>query len=183
MEVLNVFRQKTAPAFEVALRLGAFCAGAKKDVHRVLSRYSEALGIAYQIRDDLEDFAGRGDSHDLRGLRPSVVLALAHQRASDGAEAELTTSLWRRACNYDEVADAMERLIARRGVVESVRDLLEVHAARATRSLHPLKNSILKGLLRRVITRVFGDVQVRRYCRESEAQHVTGRSVGTEPAG
>ena len=35
--------------------------------------YSEALGIAYQIRDDLDDFDGStGDSHDFRDLRPSL---------------------------------------------------------------------------------------------------------------
>src|SRR6185295_9009219 len=54
-EVLGIFRQKTAPAFEVALRLGAAYAEAGDDVHEVLTRYSEALGIAYQIRDDLDD--------------------------------------------------------------------------------------------------------------------------------
>src|SRR4029077_15817306 len=56
-EVLSIFRQKTAPAFEVALRLGAAYADAGDDVHEVLTRYSEALGIAYQIRDDLEDLS------------------------------------------------------------------------------------------------------------------------------
>ena len=47
--------RKTAPAFEVALRLGAVYAGAGQDVGDVLARYSSALGIAYQIRDDVED--------------------------------------------------------------------------------------------------------------------------------
>ena len=56
LEVLGIFREKTAPAFEVALRLGALFAGADDNVHSVLGPYSEALGIAYQIRDDLEDF-------------------------------------------------------------------------------------------------------------------------------
>src|SRR5262249_45912795 len=51
-QVLDIFRQKTAPAFEVALRLGALYAGvdAHEEVADVLKTYSEAMGIAYQIR-------------------------------------------------------------------------------------------------------------------------------------
>src|SRR5438309_9699032 len=56
-QVLDIFRQKTAPAFEVALHLGALYAGTQshEEVSDVLRSYSEALGIAYQIRDDLSD--------------------------------------------------------------------------------------------------------------------------------
>src|SRR6266487_2430652 len=56
-QVLEIFRSKTAPAFEVALRLGALYAGvdAHAEVGGILQTYSEALGIAYQIRDDLSD--------------------------------------------------------------------------------------------------------------------------------
>ena len=53
--VLDLFRHKTVPAFEVALRMGLVCAGIEGELHDVLHQYSEALGIAYQLRDDLED--------------------------------------------------------------------------------------------------------------------------------
>ena len=51
----------------------------------VLGPYSEALGIAYQIRDDIDDFLGAGDSDDLADLRPSLILAIAGKRAKPGA--------------------------------------------------------------------------------------------------
>lgn len=54
-EVLQIFRQKTVPAFEVALLLGLLSAGGGKHTGRVLHRYSSALGIAYQLKDDLAD--------------------------------------------------------------------------------------------------------------------------------
>ena len=44
------FRKKTAPAFHVALQLGALSAGSADDLEAVFARYSESLGIAYQIR-------------------------------------------------------------------------------------------------------------------------------------
>src|SRR5260370_34881818 len=90
LEVLNIFRQKTAPAFEVALRLGAAFAGAEDDVHSVLGRFSESLGIAYQIRDDLEDL---DSSADLQQPRPSLPLAVAFERVRGDGKA-LLDRLW-----------------------------------------------------------------------------------------
>ena len=70
-QVLDIFRKKTAPAFEVALRVGALYAGvsAHEEVEDVLHVYSEALGIAYQIRDDLSDLGDTGETNDIAGLR------------------------------------------------------------------------------------------------------------------
>ena len=61
----------------MALGIGAALAGATADTQQVLRDYSEALGIAYQIRDDLEDLADTEpvDGFGLGG--PSLLLALA----------------------------------------------------------------------------------------------------------
>ncbi|MFH1418558.1 MAG: polyprenyl synthetase family protein [Planctomycetota bacterium] len=182
LEVLDIFRQKTAPAFEVALRLGACYSGADQGVHDVLTRYSESLGVAYQIRDDLEDFAGEADSDDLRSLRPSLVLAVAHKRAGTDAERELTTSLWGRVCGQSEIAGKMKRLLTERGVVETVEALLDAYTAQATAALNPLKEPTLKGLLRRVIGKIFGNGQIQGYCREHQARHAAGSATGPESA-
>ncbi len=181
MEVLDIFRLKTAPAFEVALRLGAARGGADEDIHQVLTQYSEALGIAYQIRDDLEDYTGRSDSDDLRALRPSLILAIAHKRAADEPGRKVTEALWTRSVEYEAVAERLRELIARLGVVETAESLLEAYAAQAARCLHRLKNPTLKGLLRRVIGKIFGSDQIRDYCREFETRNAAGRAVGQKP--
>lgn len=72
-EVLQIFRQKTVPAFEVALTLGLLSAGGDASLATALHRYSEALGIAYQLKDDLADI----DSE--RTTKPSAVYALRLQ--------------------------------------------------------------------------------------------------------
>ena len=182
LEVLDIFRQKTAPAFEVALRLGAHYANVDRQVHDVLSQYSESLGIAYQIRDDLEDFSGQSDSHDLRSLRPSLIMAIAHKRAAPGAQTGLITSLWNRTCAYDDVADDVERIIEDHSVTDKAQELLEAYRQQATRSLGLLKNPTLKGLLRRVIGRIFGEDVVQGYCRELEAGNAAGGGASAEPA-
>ncbi len=53
--VLQVFRLKTVPAFNVSLIMGVICAGGDPALIDCLHRYSDALGIAYQLLDDLED--------------------------------------------------------------------------------------------------------------------------------
>ena len=55
-EVLEIFRQKTGEAVKVALLTGAICGDAPEDDKRQLGRFSEYFGIAYQIRDDLNEF-------------------------------------------------------------------------------------------------------------------------------
>ncbi|MFN9437832.1 MAG: DUF116 domain-containing protein, partial [Planctomycetota bacterium] len=52
LEVLDIFRKKTSPAFEVALLFGANLVQHDPETSQIISEFSEALGIAYQIRDD-----------------------------------------------------------------------------------------------------------------------------------
>lgn len=76
-EVLEIFRNKTAPAFGVSLQLGAICAGVDGDVERTLLHFSEQLGVSYQIRDDLDDLRTGREEQLLN--RPSILAALAWQ--------------------------------------------------------------------------------------------------------
>ena len=183
LEVLEIFRQKTAPAFEVALRIGAHYSDADEATLELLSEYSESLGIAYQIRDDLEDFTGESDSDDLGDLRPSVLLAIALKRAHEGAERDLVASLWRRETEHAKVEGELARIFEERGVVAKARELRDAYEAQAVHSLRPLTNSTLKGLLRRVIGKIFGDKHlIEGYCSEFEARNAAGGAAGAEPA-
>ena len=49
---------KTGALLRCAVRLGAHAAGADADTRAVLDRYADALGLAFQIRDDLLDIEG-----------------------------------------------------------------------------------------------------------------------------
>jgi geranylgeranyl pyrophosphate synthase len=174
--VLVLFRQKTAPAFEVALRLGAYLGGADDETHQVLRKYSEAVGIAYQIKDDLEDHAGTGDSNDLEDLRPSLLLAIAHRRA-EGDEKLLVERLLRREASYAEVRAGLLRILETRGVTDKASELLEAYKEEAIRSLRFLGNATLKGLLRRVVGKIFGEKLIEGYCKEFEARNAAARAT------
>ena len=182
LEVLNIFRQKTSPAFEVALRLGAICAGADQEVWSVLTRYSEALGIAYQIRDDLEDFLSPSGGGDAQASRPSILLALACQRAS-GQERNLLEALWRTCARGETLIGKIADIFARLQIESLTARLLESYKTQAIRCLGSLSNASLKGLLRRVVSKIFDDVKVMPCCDEYKASNAPGRPVGQEPAG
>jgi geranylgeranyl pyrophosphate synthase len=172
LQVLDIFRQKTAPAFEVALRLGAIYAGleAHEEVADVLHAYSEALGIAYQIRDDLSDLGSKGETDDIQGLRPSLLLAVAYERAQ-GENRAMLEAHWRRAPLAGTTSEHIEALYSELKADERARTLLETYKEEAIRSLRDVENSNLKGLLRRVIGKIFNDTEIKGWCKEFEQKN------------
>ncbi len=162
-EVIEIFARKTAPAFEVALRLGAVLAGHDDDLAEPLARYSRAVGIAYQIRDDLEDARDDAEADDLRADRPSLLLAVAAECA-EGDDAEALRRVWRGG--GDLSPDRLRTLLDRLGAARIVEGMLDFHKASAIRSLATLTNPALKGLLRRVIAKIFRDVDPMVCCDE-----------------
>jgi geranylgeranyl pyrophosphate synthase len=158
-EVLGIFRRKTAPAFEVALRFGAIAAGADDDVWDVLHRYSESLGIAYQIGDDLKDRNGllaNEAGGPAQALRPSILLAIAHGRA-EGEDKRLLEAVWRRT--RGAAPHEWRGLLARLKVEEEARRLLASYEEDALCCLEPLAGARLKNLLRRVLFQIFHEVE------------------------
>ncbi len=183
LEVLDIFRRKTAPAFSVALKLGAMYAGQLEEVDEVLSAYSEALGIAYQIRDDLSDLGASGETNDIAGLRPSLLLASAYERAMQearGADATLTAARepqrlaleahWRRLSTSSPAE--IEALFTELGADTRCRDLLERYKEEAIRTLRDVDNANLKGLLRRVLGKIFNDTEIKGWCKEFEQKNL-----------
>jgi geranylgeranyl pyrophosphate synthase len=149
-QVLSIFERKTAPAFEVALRLGVLHAGADRDTHRVLAKFSRDLGIAYQIRDDLADFHEEEASDILSG-RPSILHGLAAEHGSATLRQLLDEAL--RNPTAERTASLL-KTIASEGMVAHAETLLDHFRNEAVRSLVPLRNSQLKGLLRRLVSRI-----------------------------
>jgi geranylgeranyl pyrophosphate synthase len=177
-QVLEIFRKKTAPAFQVALGLGAALAGASEETQAVLRRYSDALGIAYQIRDDLEDLQADAEA-GASVLRPSLPLALALQKA---ATRDRLARLWASAGTAPLDAGAVRELVREAAVEDRARALLDAYKEEAIRALPALQHASLKGLLRRVIGKIFR-VEIQGWCSEFETRDAAGRAVGAGRAG
>jgi geranylgeranyl pyrophosphate synthase len=184
LQVLDIFKKKTAPAFEVALRIGAIFAGIElhDEVADVLRAYSEALGIAYQIHDDIADLGQTEDTSDIAGLRPSLLLAAAHERA-ECDNRKFTSALWERRLPEAATVAQIEQLYRDLKADERCKELLERYKEEAIRSLRDLENPSLKGLLRRVVGKIFNDTEIKGWCKEFEAKNllnVTGTDASLE---
>jgi len=174
-EVLEIFRQKTAPAFQVALELGASAAGRLEEVAEVVAKYSTNLGIAYQIRDDMDDLAADAGENQLEKMRPSILLAIAREKAR-GDDKALLEALW----NHDDLQvlppHKMRQLVHEVKADDKCLLLLETYKEQATRALQDLENANLKGLLRRVIGKIFNDLVIKGWCHTFEEQNGVVRS-------
>jgi geranylgeranyl pyrophosphate synthase len=186
LQVLQIFSEKTAPAFEVALKLGAIYAGHGDELAEVMENYSRALGIAYQIRDDLNDLGSEGETNDLESMRPTILLAAALERANDETERALLQSVWKRQLPEGKTFAEIEALFRKLGADERARTLYETYKEEAIRSLRDLEHQSLKGLLRRVIGKIFNDTEIKGWCKEFEAQnlgaHAAPVAVTSAPA-
>jgi geranylgeranyl diphosphate synthase type II len=177
LQVLDIFRRKTAPAFEVALRFGAIYVSPEtcEELDSTLHDYSEALGIAYQIRDDLADLEADEGAKDIVGLRPSILLAIASERAN-GDSRTILDSVWRRAAADDFTPEKIQALYIELKADERARTLLETYKEEAIRSLGDLQNPSLKGLLRRVVGKIFNDTEIKGWCKEFEQKNGVARA-------
>jgi geranylgeranyl diphosphate synthase type II len=180
---LDIFRRKTSPAFHVALGIGAALAHATADTQRVLRDYSEALGIAYQIRDDLEDIADLPDSEESGSFGrggPSLLLSLACERTK-AADRERIVGSWQRAASSIADRTAFVAQLRDLGVEDRARSLLDAYKEQAIRTLPALQHASLKGLLRRVVGKIFR-VEIKGWCSEFETRDAAGRAVGADRA-
>jgi len=175
-EVLDIFRGKTGPAFEVAVCFGAVLAGASEDLWPMLGRYSEALGVAYQIRDDLDDWAPGGAD---RGRHVSIVLALARERTA-GAARRTLDAFWRGT--PAQAATDLERIVADTRAEEAARRLLESHRRVAVAALEPAAGRPIGRVLAAVVERMFERTEGGRAVAEAGIRKAAGEPLGAEPA-
>jgi octaprenyl-diphosphate synthase len=85
---LQVIRSKTAKLFEASARVGAILAGASPEREDACARYGQALGTAFQVIDDVLDYAGDASvlgknlGDDLREGKTTLPLIIAMQRGN-----------------------------------------------------------------------------------------------------
>ncbi len=182
IEVLDIFRRKTSPAFEVALQLGALLGGGDETVSSVLTRYSRSLGIAYQIRDDVEDM----DDGDALGvtavMRPTLPLAVLHERTvANPDERALVERAWRQQLKEEDI-EPIRQLMEQYDVRQRCHVLQESYKEDALRALSDLQTASLKGLLRRVVSKIF-HLELKGWCSEFEDGDGASGAAGTEVVG
>lgn len=151
--LLRLFSLKTGPAFEVAILLGAIAGGADPSVCAALSGFSEALGVAYQIRDDLQDMAQDSGWEQECVQRPSILLALLCEQCAPEDESGI-----RHAIRNGQATDGTALYLRQKGeqyaVVSKAEALLTEYRNRAIAALEPLPSVRLKSILIRIVKRI-----------------------------
>ena len=148
---LHVIRSKTAKLFEASTQLAAVLAGAPPELEAACARYGQALGTAFQVVDDVLDYAGdaaetgKNVGDDLREGKTTLPLILAMQRGRP-EQAELI----RTAIQQGDVSQ-LPQLIAvvqETGALDATRAAAAAEAQRAIDALAMLpSNSFTEGLL------------------------------------
>jgi geranylgeranyl pyrophosphate synthase len=149
-ETIEIFRSKTSPSFRAALLCGAVCAGGDGNLLDVVDRFSNSLGVAYQIRDDLGDFEKSGGGDACRG-RLSLLFSLAYERCSDEAERNRIVSLWGRDADG---GGELSAIAARLDVENMAKQMMEHYKQESLRCLAEIDNGPLNALLRKLVRRI-----------------------------
>ncbi|HPR43565.1 MAG TPA: polyprenyl synthetase family protein [Ottowia sp.] len=131
---LRVIRSKTAKLFEASARLGAVLAGAPEPVEEACADYGQSLGTAFQVIDDVLDYAGdpaemgKNLGDDLREGKATLPLILAMQR---GTPEE--SSLVRGAIEQGDTEHLSQigQIVQRTGALDGTRALAAQQAERA----------------------------------------------------
>ena len=110
-----IIHQKTASLLGVSAALGALSVGAsREDVDR-MRKFGEAIGIAFQIQDDILDFnrqnnTGKPANNDLREHKITLPLIEVMERKTEEERKEILELIKR--CDKDESAvDALQKIV------------------------------------------------------------------------
>ncbi|WP_189369407.1 polyprenyl synthetase family protein [Tateyamaria omphalii] len=149
---LQVVRGKTAALFSAAMEVGGVIAGKDEATTRALFDYGDALGIAFQIVDDLLDYQGQssatgknvGDDFRERKLTLPVIKAVAKASAEERA-------FWSRTIEKGQQDDgdldhALDLLHKHNALEETKRDAI-AWADKAKASLGTLPAHDLRDML------------------------------------
>ncbi len=148
----KVIRGKTAALFEAATEVGGVVAKADEAHVAALARYGDALGMSFQIVDDLLDYGGAsgvmgkntGDDFRERKLTLPVIKAVA--KANDEERA-----FWKRVIEKGDQRDGdleeAMRLLKAHGTLSETRDIALAYAAEAKAALAELPAHELRDML------------------------------------
>jgi len=159
----QVIRGKTAALFEAATEVGGVIASAGAAQVTALARYGDALGMSFQIVDDLLDYGGTtgamgknaGDDFRERKLTLPVIKAVAR---ADAGERAFWVRVIEKGDQRDGDLEEALRLMQAHGTLEQTRTEALRHAAEAKAALaclpdHPLRD-MLADLAEFVVERI-----------------------------
>lgn len=148
---LTVLADKTGSLIATAGRFGTMMSGADHETIEVMSRFGEAIGVAFQLADDIVDIvsdsekSGKLPGTDLREGVPTLATLLA-SASTDPADSELVAFLAGPIPDDSDHARVLG-LLREHSALEAAREEARRWAADARRALEPLPDIPAKDAL------------------------------------
>ena len=160
-DLLEIAAGKTAPAFEVAIRLGSLLAERHKarnaDFAQTVGEFARALGQAYQLRDDLLD------ADDVRAGRLNMLAAVGSADAPPDLEGVLDR-WWRGGTLEDAEQADLEAYLNGEEVRRRALGLLGAIRRRVDAALQRIEPHALRAMLRQMFGRCLADLAPPACC-------------------
>ncbi len=151
-EYFSIIHRKTAELFGAACYIPSLIAPARPQAGAALRRYGKALGLCYQLTDDLLDFTGQeGDLgkpvlSDLKEGKLTLPLILLLERIDETRKGWIGAVLEDRG--FDRVApEQILELVESEGTLGEVQELACSHARAATEELSVLPFGVAREAL------------------------------------
>jgi len=141
---LQVIRSKTAKLFEASARCGAILADAPPALEQACADYGQALGTAFQVIDDVLDYAGdaaimgKSLGDDLREGKATLPLIAAMRQGSAAERALIRTAIEQGSVGELE---QVVSIVRRTGALDVARQYAAAEAARAMEAAQRLPAS------------------------------------------
>ncbi len=113
---LEIISAKTAALFAAACRVSPVVAEASEDAELALEAYGKNLGIAFQLSDDVIDYAsdsatmGKGVGDDFRDGKMTLPVILAYARGNEEERAFWRSAIAGERVSEEDLAHAIELL-------------------------------------------------------------------------
>ena len=131
----TIIYQKTASLLGVCGALGAMSLGAQREDIDRMRKFGEALGIAFQIQDDILDYnrqnnTGKPVNNDLREHKITLPLIEVLERKTE-QERKAIIALMERCDKDNEALDTLHNMVLNEGGIERAQQVMQAYLSRA----------------------------------------------------
>ena len=134
-DYFTIIYQKTASLLGVCGALGAMSLGAQREDIDRMRKFGEALGIAFQIQDDILDYnrqnnTGKPVNNDLREHKITLPLIEVLERKTE-EERKAIIALMERCDKDNEALDTLHNMVLNEGGIERAQQVMQAYLSRA----------------------------------------------------